>query len=155
MLFLVDTGCRAGEALSLDINGYNPITGAVAVGKGKDGKATGVYVGRKTCRAIRKYLKQRATDGPLWQTVHGTRLSYDGLRAIITRRAKLASVEPPSLRSFRRLFALACLRNGMDLRRLQELMDHSTLHLLQRYTQLTDSDLQAAHHEASPVDRGW
>lgn len=155
LLFLVDTGCRAGEALSLELDDYDPITGAVTVRKGKGGKGRTVYVGRQTRRAIRKYLRQRVNRGPLWLTVHSGRLSYDGLRAIITRRAKQASVDPPSLHSFRRLFALACLRNGMDLRRLQELMGHSTLNLLQRYTRLTDSDLMAAHHEASPVDRGW
>jgi integrase/recombinase XerD len=155
LLFLVDTGCRAGEALSIDLDDYDPIVGAVTVRKGKGGKGRTVYVGRQTRRAMRKYLRQRQNIGPLWQTVHGGRLSYDGLRAVITRRAKQADVEPPSLHSFRRLFALACLRNGMDLRRLQELMGHSTLNLLQRYTRLTDADVKAAHHKASPVDRGW
>ena len=91
-------------------------------------------------------------DGPLWMTVDGRRLSYDGLREIITRRANDAGVQPPSLHGFRRLFALECLRNGMDLRRLQELMGHSTLYLLQRYTHLTDADLLALHKKAGPVD---
>jgi site-specific recombinase XerD len=155
LLFLVDTGCRANEALSLDMDDYDPITGAVSVRKGKGGKRRTVYVDRQTRRAVRKYLRQRDIDGPLWQTVDGRRLTYDGLRAILTRRANQAGVSPPSLHGFRRLFALECLRNGMDLRRLQELMGHSTLLLLQRYTNLLDADLQAAHREASPVDKSW
>ena len=130
LFFLVDTGCRAGEMLSLDTDDFDPITGAITVRKGKAGKVRTVFVGRQTRRAMRKYLKQRAVDGPLWQTIHTDRLTYDGLRAIVTRRAKQANVRPPSLHSFRRRFALACLRNGMDLRRLQELMGHSTLNLL-------------------------
>jgi integrase/recombinase XerD len=155
LLFLVDTGCRAGEVLSVNLDDYDPITGAVTVRKGKGGRTRTVFVGRQTRRAMRKYLKRRAVDGPLWQTVHRGQLTYDGLRAIITRRAAQAGVKTPSLHSFRRFFALACLRNGMDLRRLQELMGHSTLNMLQRYTRLTSTDLQAAHREASPVDRGW
>jgi integrase/recombinase XerD len=152
LLFLVDTGCRANEVLSLDIEDYDPISGSVRVRKGKGGKGRTVFVGRQTRRAVRKNLRLQGTNGPLWQTVDGRRLSYDGLRSIISRRAKQAGVAPPSLHSFRRLFALECLRNGMDLRRLQELMGHSTLNLLQRYTNLTDADLLAVHKEAGPVD---
>ena len=74
------------------------------------------------------------------------------LISVITRRAKDARIKPPSLLSFRRLFALECLRNGMDLRHLQELMGHSTLYLIQRYTHLTNADLLAVHKKAGPVD---
>lgn len=33
LLFLVDTGCRAGEALSLNLDDYDPVTGVVTVKK--------------------------------------------------------------------------------------------------------------------------
>jgi len=40
----------------------------------------------------------------------------------------------------------------MDLRRLQELMGHSDLQMLIRYTKLVTDDLRATHLQAPPVD---
>jgi len=52
------------------------------------------------------------------------RLGYDGLRGILTRRAQEAGVEEPALHDFRHAFALAMLRNGMDIFTLVKLMEH-------------------------------
>ena len=56
------------------------------------------------------------------------------------------------LHSFRRAFALHCLRQGMDIFGLQKLMGHSDLSVLQRYLAQTGDDLRRAHVLASPVD---
>ncbi len=103
---------------------------------------------------VRICLRQRPSDADraLWVTVGGDRLTYSGLRQILRRRANKAGVTPPALHSFRRLFAVQCLRNGMDLRRPQKLMGHSDLQMLIRYTKLVTDDLRAAHLQASPVD---
>jgi site-specific recombinase XerD len=154
ILFLCDTGCRASEFTGLNVTDYDVSSGAVVIRNGKGGKGRTVFVGRKTRRALRKYLRQRPADADraLWVTVGGDRLTYSGLRQIIRRRADKAGVTPPALHSFRRLFAVQCLRNGMDLRRLQELMGHADLQMLIRYTKLVTDDLRAAHLQASPVD---
>ena len=55
------------------------------------------------------------------------RLSHDGLRAIITRRAKLARIEIPSLHDFRRAFAIQQLLVGVELITLSKLMGHTSL----------------------------
>ena len=154
ILFLCDTGCRASEFTGLNIIDYDVSSGAVVIRNGKGGKGRTVFVGRKTRRALRRYLRQRPSDADraLWVTVGGDRLTYSGLRQILRRRANKAGVTPPVLHSFRHLFAVQCLRNGMDLRRLQELMGHADLQMLIRYTKLVTDDLRAAHLQASPVD---
>ena len=154
ILFLCDTGCRASEFTGLNLADYHVSSGAVVIRNGKGGKGRTVFVGRKTRRALRKYLRQRPADSDraLWVTVGGDRLTYSGLRQIVRRRAHKAGVTPPALHSLRRLFAVQCLRNGMDLRRLQELMGHADLQMLIRYTKLVTDDLRAAHLQASPVD---
>ena len=154
ILFLCDTGCRASEFTGLNIIDYDVSSGAVVIRNGKGGKGRTVFVGRKTRRALRKYLRQRPADSDraLWVTVGGDRLTYSGLRQIVRRRAHKAGVTPPALHSLRRLFAVQCLRNGMDLRRLQELMGHADLQMLIRYTKLVTDDLRDAHLQASPVD---
>ena len=54
---------------------------------------------------------------------------------------------------FRRAFALACLRNGMDIISLSRLMGHSTVEVLKRYLDQGQDDLRKAHYAAGVVDR--
>jgi len=81
------------------------------------------------------------------------RLSYSGLRDIVRRRAERAGVRAPTLHSFRRAFALACLRGKMDIYSLQRLMGHADLTMLRRYLAQTVEDVRKAHARSGPVDR--
>jgi integrase/recombinase XerD len=152
LLTLLDSGCRASEFLSLDVADVNLVTGAVIVRKGKGSKWRTCFVGAQTRRALMRYLRHRTNTGALWVTVEGSRLTYAGLRQAVRRRAEKAGVSVPSLHSFRRAFALACLRGGMDVYSLQKLMGHADLSVLRRYLAQTEADLQTAHARASPVD---
>ena len=71
---------------------------------------------------------------------------------MVVRRAKKAGVKPPSLHSFRRFFALQCLRNGMDIFTLQKAMGHTDPTVLRRYLAQTTDDVERAHRVAGPVD---
>jgi len=128
---------------------------AVAVQRGKGGKPRAVFLGAKSRRAVLRYLRKRGSPeaGPLWVTVTGGRLTYSGLRQIVRRRAVAADVPVPSLHSFRRAFALACLRNGVDLVSLQRMLGHADLSVIRRYLAQTTEDLQEAHRKGGPVDR--
>ncbi len=76
--------------------------------------------------------------------------------ALVRRRAKLAGIEVPSLRSFQYGFAINCLRAGMDAFSLHRLLGHADLTVLKRYARQTVVDLRAVHATTSPVDRaGW
>lgn len=153
MHFLLDTGARATECLSINLADVNPITGEVRILLGKGRKFRKVYLGKKTRRALRHYLKMRKDDSPaLWVGDEGERWSYDGMRSMFRRRADLAGIPAPTPHSFRRAFALTCLRNGMDIYSLQELMGHADLQVLRRYLKQSDEDLQAAHQRSGPVD---
>jgi integrase/recombinase XerD len=72
---------------------------------------------------------------------------------MIERRAKDAGVDPPGLHDFRRCFALEMHRNGCDNITLSRLMGHSSLEVLKRYLDQTDSDFQKVHVKTSPADR--
>jgi integrase/recombinase XerD len=158
LLFLLDTGVRHAELCALRRwrCGHSN-TGSVLVRSGKGRKPRVTFAGPKTRQALTRYLRHRRTmladDAPLWATEQGTRVSYGGLRQVIRRRAARAGVPEPSLHSFRRGFAIASLRAGMDLVSLQRLLGHSDLSVIRRYLAQTEGDLQAAHERASPVDR--
>lgn len=152
-LFLLDTGIRASELLALDLDDVDAILGDVNIRHGKGDKPRMVVIGKRTRKAVRSYLKFRNdTEYALWITDEGTRLTYWGLVMIVKRRAKAAYVDQPSLHSFRRAFALNCLRAGMSVYDLKRLMGHADLSVLSRYLALNDDDSRIAHVRASPVD---
>jgi site-specific recombinase XerD len=150
---LLDTGARASELCGLDLADVEFASGTVTVKHGKGGKGRTVFIGRKTRRAIRAYLKTRTDNNPaLFVTQFGERLNYTGLRELLRRRAKDARIPHVTLHSFRRAFAINSLRNGMDVFSLQRLMGHAGLTVLRRYLEQNDNDLLAAHFKASPVE---
>lgn len=153
MLALLDTGARVTEFLSVDLADVDS-TGTIMLKNTKGKKPRQVYLSQKTRRALRAYLRMRKDKhSALWTTTNGDRLSYDGLRAIFTRRAKLAGLkETPSAHDFRRAFALAYLRSGGDIFTLARLLGHTSINVLKRYLAQTDQDTQIAHAKHSPVD---
>jgi integrase/recombinase XerD len=156
ILALLDTGCRAAEFTALNYGDANLKTGPLLIRSGKGRKPRMVFLGVTSRRALLKYIRKRGDpqDGePLFATDENGRLRYAGLRAVIERRAAQAGIEPPTLHSFRRAFALGCLRNNVDVYSLQRLMGHASLAVLRRYLAQTEDDLRQAHERGGPVDR--
>jgi site-specific recombinase XerD len=75
-----------------------------------------------------------------------------GLRQVMVRRAKRAGVPVPALHSFRRAFALAMARAGVDLLTIARLLGHKDLTILERYIKQTAEDLRGSHERGSPAD---
>jgi integrase/recombinase XerD len=152
ILFMLDTGVRAGELLALDRQDVD-INGGVLIRQSKNRKPRTVFLGRESRRALRSYLKRREDNAPaMFIADDGERLRESGLRQILIRRAKRAGVPVPSCHSFRRAFALAMKRGGADLITLQRLLGHSDLSQLNRYLKQDAEDLRDAHNRASPAD---
>jgi integrase/recombinase XerD len=156
LLCLLDTGARANEFLSVNLDDVNQARGDILIRQGKGRKPRTVYIGKQSKRALRRYLNHRNdANSALWVThprFGSERLGYDGLRSILTRRAQEAAAEVPSLHDFRRAFALAMLRNGTDIFTLAKLMGHEGISVLQRYLKQTNLDTEEAHKRAGPVD---
>lgn len=155
MMFLLDSGCRRGEFLALNVRDVNLGTGAVLVRRGKGSKWRTAFIGAKTRRALLRYLRHRrnlADTDPLWVNEEGQRLSPTALRAVLIRRAIDANVPAPSPHMFRRGFAITVLRNGCNLVTLQRLLGHSDLSTISRYLKHVQGDLAAAHAKMGPVD---
>ena len=157
LLSLLDTGARAGEFLEINLDDLNQIMGDILIRAGKGGKPRTVFIGKHTRNSVRKYLKIRTDNSPaLWTTNpnHGSlRLTYWGLRSMVNRRSNQVSVNPPSLHDFRRAFALAMLRNGVDIFTLAKLMGHTTIDVLKHYLKQTTEDSSLAHRRHGPVDK--
>jgi integrase/recombinase XerD len=79
-------------------------------------------------------------------------LTIDGLQQIMKRLGRRAGVWPVGLHRFRRTFAIAAYRNGMNLLELKEIMGHADLSTTRGYLKFEKEDLLRAHERASPVD---
>jgi integrase/recombinase XerD len=156
LLCLLDTGARANEFLSINLENINQARGDVLIHQGKGHKPRTVYIGKQSKQALRRYLNHRMDESStLWVThprFGSNRLSHACLREVLTRRAGEAQVDEPSLHDFRRAFALSMLRNGIDIFTLAKLMGHEGISVLQRYLKQTNLDTEETHRRAGPVD---
>jgi len=155
-LFLLDIGARAQEVCNTNINDIDLNAGSVMIRYGKGGKSRMVFMGRKTRRTLRSYLRTRKDRSPALfiSRKDGERLAYDGLPQLLDRRAALAKPEKkPVLHGFRRAFALNMLRSGVDIFTWQKLMGLADLQVLRRYLAQNDQDNLLAHMKGGPVDK--
>ena len=156
MLCLLDTGARVREFLALNLDDVDVIAGDVMLRRlTKNRKFRHVFIGKKSRKALRRYLSLRNDNSPaVWVTRSGDRLAVSSLQGMLQRRAKLAGLkEAPSAHDFRRGHALAMLRAGVDIFSLQRLMGHSDLSTLRRYLAQNADDLKTAHERGGPVDK--
>ncbi len=155
-LVLLETGARAQELCDLNQEDVNLETGTARVRYGKGGKTRTIFLGKRSRKAVITYLRRRADRDPsLFLTRSGERLTYEAVREMIDRRARIAGLSnKPSAHDFRRAFALNMLRNGADIFALQKALGHSDLQIMRRYLAQNNTDLQAAQVRGSPVDNG-
>ncbi len=160
ILFLLDTGLRTGEVVSIqreDVHlNSEQEQGWIRVYGSKNGQWRFVILGRRTCRALLKYLGERDDDlRALWVGLKGA-LTDRGIYHALKRRARAVGMEDrvhPHL--FRKTFATHWLDNGGDPERLRVLMGWSTetlSQMLEIYVASQKDHLVEAHRRAGPVD---
>lgn len=157
--FLYSTGCRAAEAMSLDLRDVDLRLRAVRVlGKGRRERV--VFLGESAIGAMKQYLglrRRRATAGAssaLFVNMRGGRLTTRGLRFVLDRRtSELGWKRPVGPHAFRHSFATHLLDEGADIRVVQELLGHASLSTTQVYTHVGLEKLRRIYREAHPHAR--
>lgn len=148
-LFLLESGVRAREMLSLNVEDIDGRT--VHINKGKGNKYRVCYIGSKAKRTLLRYLFDRDNphgQRPLFTTRSDTRLQYDGLRMVLDGIRRSTGIKKCKAHTFRRTFAVNCLRNGMDIYILANLMGHTDITVLRHYLAFVQKDLQDAYDKA-------
>jgi len=163
ILFLLDTGVRAGELCQLDVGDLDLSAGhAMVRSKGRlnsgEGKARPICFSPTTIRALHRYLAERKALGdrnaarPLFATRVGRRFDRRYLAKHLRRLGRRAGVKDVHTHRFRHTFAINYLRNGGDVYTLQDLLGHTSLDMVRRYLHLAQVDVDSAHRRASPVE---
>ncbi len=157
VLMLLDTGLRASELVVLNMGDMEMQDGVIHVRAGKGKKGRVVPIGAKARKQLQRYfILERGDvqpDEPLFTSQRGgERLTYDGVSSLFKRLKKKVGIRHLSAHTFRRTFAIECLRNGMNIYILQRIMGHADLQVLRTYLALVEDDLRQAHKQSSPVD---
>lgn len=153
---LLDSGLRASELLNLNMGDVDIKVGTITVRLGKGGKDRTVYIGNKARKTLHQYIIERGKlepDAPLFISLTtGERLRLFGLAQLIERLRTTAGVEHCTCHTFRRTFAITCLRNGMNIYVLARLMGHTDIIVLRQYLDILTEDLKTAHGKHGVMD---
>jgi integrase/recombinase XerD len=136
---LFATGMRVGEVSSLDVQDFVGEEFAFKV-YGKGGKERLAFiVDKEVLKFQQEYLKIRtefeSSDKALFLNVFGKRLSTQGIANIVAQLCNQAGISrhvTPHM--LRHTVATLLLRNGVDIRVIQEFLGHSSIATTQRYT---------------------
>jgi integrase/recombinase XerD len=143
---LFATGMRVGEASALDVRDFL-VEEAVFRVQGKGGRdRVACVVDEETVRIQQEHLEARRrfeTESPaLFLNASGKRLSTQGIANVIAQFRKDAGIErhiTPHM--LRHTVATLLLRNGADIRVVQEFLGHTSIATTQRYTHITKEHL--------------
>jgi integrase/recombinase XerD len=158
-LALVDllfaTGLRVGEVSSLDVQDFFAREAVFRV-KGKGGRdRLAVVVDEETVRIQREYLEARAQietrSSALFLNSSGGRLTTQGIANVVAQLREKAGIErrvTPHM--LRHTVATLLLRNGVDIRIVQEFLGHASIATTQRYTHVTKEHLRGVLRKRHP-----
>jgi site-specific recombinase XerD len=129
--------------------------------RGKGRKARVVPLTRAAANAIEIYLRLGRPDlagararAELFLGDRGGRLSVDRVNKMVQATARRARVKKHvTCHTLRHSVATHLLKGGADIRHIQALLGHGSLHSTERYTRVEISDLQAAIRRAHPRGR--
>jgi integrase/recombinase XerD len=155
ILFLLDTGVRATECISIQLEDVDWDRQRVFVRHAKGQKQRWVGIGEVAASALRGYVERfrGEREGMLFLSSYGERLTTGNSLRIILRRigdaVGLAKVHP---HRFRHTFATWAIQSGAREIDVQMLLGHSDLTMTQRYARTyTSEQAVQAHGELSPV----
>lgn len=139
---LFATGMRVGEVSSVDLNDFL-VKEAVFKVQGKGGRERLAFIVDEIALEVqKKHLEARnwlETDSSaLFLNSAGKRLSSQGIANILTRLRQGSGIDrhiTPHM--LRHTVATLLLRNGVDIRVVQEFLGHASIATTQRYTHIT------------------
>jgi site-specific recombinase XerD len=164
LTFLLDTGCRAGELISIRRKDLDLDNGRCRV-LGKGNKYRTVFFGHRTALALALFLNDgkhgeaRVADGdpesPLFPPARGQgSFTRAGLRHLVKRLGGAAGFEDEvCVHALRRSFAVQMLRNGANVFSVQAMLGHTNLTQTRKYCQLALADAETQHRQYGPMDR--
>ena len=155
ILFLLDTGVRVSECVSIRLDDVDWERRRVLVRETKNKHDRWVGFGERTAQAMRDYVERFRGDRPgeLFLTAAREPMaSGNTVRVMLRRIAAQLGLEKVHPHRFRHTFATWAIQSGAREIDVQMLLGHSDLAMVQRYSRTyTSEQAVRAHAGLSPV----
>lgn len=148
------TGLRVGELVSLRVSDFRAVERSLLIrGKGRRERLA-FFVEPTSFERITSYVATRtttpATTEALFLNAYGHAMSTQTVATVIRTLCRVAGVtKRVTPHTFRHTVATLLLRNGADLRVVQEILGHASITMTQRYTHVAKEHVRGAlerHH---------
>jgi len=156
---LYATGCRVSELSNLKLRDLH-LDDGYCICHGKGDKQRIVPLGRRAMETVEDYMERErprlAQLGPtnpphVLLSPRGRRLRRERIWELFKRyAARIGAPAELSPHTLRHSFATHLLAGGADLRKVQELLGHSSIATTQIYTHVDHTRLKAVHEQFHP-----
>jgi integrase/recombinase XerD len=155
------TGVRNQELRNLTVADANLEEELLRVNGGKGGHDRVVPLSRVACKFLETYLKGirpqlvggKTTD-KLFVSFRGNPIDGHTVGDVVKKYARLASVKKHvTPHVWRHTCATHLVKNEANLRHVQDILGHRSLHTTERYLSLTITDLKEAHRKFHPREK--
>lgn len=151
---LFSTGLRVSELVNLKKDMVRSKTQELTI-KGKGGKIRLVFISKSALFWIKKYINLRTDISDYLFVSHNRKgeaktepLTPRSIQKLIKKYAKIAGIiKEITPHTLRHTFATFLLKNGADIRSVQELLGHSSVTTTQIYTHITNKYLKGIYDE--------
>ena len=155
---LYATGMRATEIIAVDVVDVNLMMGFITC-DGDISRARIIPLGRPARNALQDYLengrpalvRDNTDETALFVNFYGERITRQGIWKMLREYGEKVGLDKKlTPNTIRNSFAVHMLRNGADLKSLQELMGHKDISAIQAYIDATRSHIKDVYDKSHP-----
>ncbi len=155
IMTLAYTGMRVGELCALDINDVDTDENTIRIRGGKGDKDRIVIMSRDCSLSLKEYISSirnsNASTRALFVSAKGTRYDSSTIERIIRQTRDEAGISKRvTPHVLRHTFATSLLRNGGDIRFIQQILGHASVATTQIYTHVDDGMLKDMYLKYQP-----
>ena len=144
------SGLRLSEAVYLRKKDIDFDEGVLWVRGGKGGKDRMTILSKNLCEDFREVFGYKKPNDFLFTNKHNAPMSERNIQYVIKRAKEKSGIEKDvHIHTLRHSFATHLLEDGVDIRKIQELLGHADLSTTQIYAQVSNKELKKIK---SPLD---
>ncbi|MEM1158443.1 MAG: tyrosine-type recombinase/integrase, partial [Verrucomicrobiota bacterium] len=151
---------RLSELLDLEVEDVNLETRLLRIREGKGQKERIIPLGKGACAWLAEYIPNvwplLAKDKTklLLPSRFSKRMDKAGWKRKLEIYLDVAGIEKPfTTHGFRHMLATEMLKNGADLRHIQQMLGHDSLKTTQRYLHIVKAELKKVHKKSHPREQ--
>lgn len=145
--FLQSTGCRINEMVQLDRDSVD-LHALECIVLGKGNKERTVYLSSVAGMLLSQYLEQRLdNEKALFIGKGSARLTAGGVRFMLCKLAKKATVDHVHPHKFRRTLATSLIHHGMPIQEVAAILGHDKLDTTMQYVVLDKTDVKNSYRK--------